>query len=74
MSFTEYESYDALGLAELVRNRDVSALEVVDAAIARAEALNPTLNAIVFKAFVASRERATYANTPSLVAGLPTLL
>lgn len=74
MSFAEYDSYDALGLAELVRNRDVSALEVVDAAIARAEALNPTLNAIVFKTFDAARERARDAKTDGLFAGVATFL
>lgn len=74
MSFAEYEDYDALGLAELVRSRDVSALEVVDAAIARAEALNPTLNAIVFKAFDTAREWAKNSKTDRLFAGVPTVL
>jgi amidase len=74
MSFAEYEKYDALGLAELIRNRDVTALEVVDAAIARAEALNPALNAIVFKAFDSARERAKNIRAEGLFAGVPTLL
>ena len=33
--------HDALGLAELVRRREVSPLELLEAAIARAEELNP---------------------------------
>jgi hypothetical protein len=35
---------DALGLAEMVRRRAVSPAELLEAAIARAEALNPRLN------------------------------
>ena len=44
--FAEYENYDALGLAQLVRDGDVSAGEVLDAAIARAGARNPQINAL----------------------------
>ena len=38
---------DATAQAELVRRREVSPLELVEAAIARIERLNPTLNAFV---------------------------
>ena len=37
MSVTEYASYDAVGLAELVRKREVSPTELVEAAIERIE-------------------------------------
>ena len=47
MSFAEYERYDGLGLAELVRDRQVTAGELVEAALARIEARNPALNAVV---------------------------
>ena len=40
----EFESYDALGLAELVARGEVSAGELLDAAMARADRYNPTLN------------------------------
>jgi amidase len=46
-SMGEYESYDALGLAQLVRSRQISAEELVAAAIERIEARNPGLNAVV---------------------------
>ncbi len=59
MGFSEYDRYDALGLAELIAKKAVSAREVVDAAIARAEALNPALNAVVFEAYEQAREIAT---------------
>lgn len=45
--FSEYDRYDALGLAELVRAGEVSARDLLDEAIARREAVNPKLNAIV---------------------------
>ena len=47
MSFDEYRSKDALGLAKLVRDGEVSALEVLELAITRANAVNPTINCIV---------------------------
>jgi amidase len=74
MAIREYENYDGLGLAELVANKDVKPIELVDEAIARAEALNPRLNAIVFKAYDRAREAAMNAATDGLFAGVPTLL
>jgi len=38
------DTHDALGLADLVRRREVSALELLDASIERVEALNPRFN------------------------------
>ena len=43
----DYARYDALGLAELIRSGQVSALEVTEEAIRRIETLNPSVNAIV---------------------------
>jgi amidase/6-aminohexanoate-cyclic-dimer hydrolase len=40
----DYENYDALGLAELVRNKDVSPAELLDAALTRAEAAQARVN------------------------------
>jgi Asp-tRNA(Asn)/Glu-tRNA(Gln) amidotransferase A subunit family amidase len=45
--FAEYERYDALGLADLVRRRQVTAEELLDAALARVAARNPVVNAVV---------------------------
>lgn len=47
--FEEYREYDGLGLAELVRGGEVSAGELLEAAIARTEAVNGELNAVVHK-------------------------
>src|SRR6185295_14630790 len=47
--FTEYEQYDALGLADLVRRKEVSPAELLDAAIERVEARNAAVNAVVMR-------------------------
>ena len=49
MAFKEYGSYDAIGLAELVRNKQVSAAELLDEAIARTARVDPQINAVVVK-------------------------
>ena len=49
--FAEYESYDALGLAALIKAGEVSATEVLEAAITRVEARNPAVNAVVTKLY-----------------------
>jgi len=45
--FAEYESHDAVGLAGLVRAGKVSPTELLEAALERAAARNPAVNAIV---------------------------
>jgi amidase len=42
MKFEEYRRQDAISLAGLITNREVSAMEVLETAIARAEQINPT--------------------------------
>jgi len=54
----EYESFDGLGLAELVRRREVSAAEVLETALERVERLNPALNAIVTPLYEEARKTA----------------
>ena len=45
-TFAEYERYDATGLADLVRRRQISAGELLEAAIERVEARNGAVNAV----------------------------
>lgn len=47
MKLADYVSYDALGLAELVRNRDASPQELLAAAEAACEQVNPKINAVI---------------------------
>jgi len=75
---------DAVGTAEAIRSGRMTALEAVDAAVGRAEAVEPRLNAIVTEAFGRARESARgplagpFAGVPTFikdlddVRGLPT--
>jgi Asp-tRNA(Asn)/Glu-tRNA(Gln) amidotransferase A subunit family amidase len=55
---SDYLAHDAIGLAELVKRREVSARELLDAAISRVEAVNTAINAIVLKDYETARKRA----------------
>jgi len=72
--FSEYASRDALGLAALVRKGDVSSLELVEAAIARAEAVNGRINAVVQKSYDRARKLAQNGAREGPFAGVPFLL
>lgn len=72
-SFTEYPNYDGLGLARLVRERLVTPLELVEAAIAQIEAHNPTLNAVVLPMYQQARAAAEMSPAGPF-AGVPMLL
>lgn len=56
--FPEYDDLDATALAELTSSGAVSPQEVLEAAIERAEARNPQLNAIVAPLYGRARARA----------------
>lgn len=47
MAFSEYDKFDALGLAELVKKGGVTPSELLDEALIRAEQVNPRINAII---------------------------
>lgn len=72
--FAEYTAYDGLGLAELIRKRQVSAREVVEAALARIEALNPKINAVVTSLADTALAEADRPLGPGPFAGVPFLL
>jgi amidase len=54
--------HDAVGLAGLLRRREVSAREVLSAHIDRIEAFDPAINAIVTRTFDAARAKAAAAD------------
>jgi amidase len=74
MSFDDYARYDALGLAELVQKGEVSALELVDAAIERIERHNGALNAVVYKAYDEARQVAKSDLPAGPFRGVPFLI
>jgi amidase len=55
---------DATALAGLVRKRETSPLELIDAAIARIQKLNPQLNAVVWERFEKARGEARSRDLP----------
>jgi amidase len=70
----EYERYDGLGLAELVRRREVTAAEVLEAAIERIEARNPVVNAVVARLYDEARKAITAGLPSGPFTGVPYLL
>src|SRR5436189_3074883 len=66
---------DATAQAELVRQRHVSPRELVDAAIARIERVNPQLNAVIIQRFEKARAEAAAPDLPDgPFRGVPFLL
>src|SRR5499427_4135310 len=72
--FAEYDQYDGLGLAELVRRREVSPDEVLEAAIARVEARNPAINAVVSRLYDEARAAMRAGLPAGPFTGVPYLL
>ncbi len=71
--FKEFDQYDALGLAELVGKGEVSASELLEESIARAERVNPRINAIIRPMYDIARVRAK-ENHDGPFSGVPFLL
>ncbi len=65
---------DATAQAELVRNGELRAIELVDAAIGRIEQLNPEINAVIATFYERAREQAAAAPVDTPFAGVPFLL
>jgi amidase len=71
----ELAALDAVAQAGLVRRREVTSLELVDAAIARIERHNPALNAVIVPLFEAARAAARSPALPDgALRGVPFLL
>src|SRR5258708_25578002 len=63
--------YDAVGLAMLVRTKQVTPGELVEETIRKIEAINPKLNAVIYKVYERARERAAAALGNGPFAGVP---
>ena len=71
---TIYDRYDGLGLAEVVRNKEVKPAELVEEAISRIEKLNPLLNAVIHEMYDQARETAVSNLPDGPFCGVPFLL
>jgi amidase len=74
MRFPEYDRLDALALAALVARREVSARDLLEAAIERADARGAGLNAIVARYDAEARARAAGPLPSGPLSGVPFLL
>ncbi|MBW2041192.1 MAG: amidase [Deltaproteobacteria bacterium] len=72
--FHDYAQYDGLGLAELVRKKEVHPKELITAAIHRIEDLNPQLNAVIHKMYDLARKTAEGNLPDGPFKGVPFLL
>ena len=63
ITLDEYTQHDALGLAELVRRKEVQAEELLEVAISAIEQIDPKINAVVIRLYDRARE--------GIAAGLP---
>ena len=68
---------DATGVADAIRAGRVSRADVIEAAIARTEAVNSALNGLAYEAFAQARETASSASAgaaDSFFGGVPTFI
>jgi amidase len=73
-TFKEYSKYDGVGLAQLVANKEISAIELAEAAIGAIERINPTLNAVIYPMFEQGKAQARQIDITSPLAGVPFLI
>jgi len=72
--FAEYEKYDALGLAELVKKKEVTPEQLLEAAIERVEARNPAINAVTMKLYDYGRKAIADGLPDGAFRGVPYLM
>ncbi|MDA1357788.1 MAG: amidase [Proteobacteria bacterium] len=70
----EFAKYDALGLAELVKNKDVKPIELVEAAIGRIESVNDKLGCVNIENYENARAQAEGVVPDGPFSGVPLLL
>ena len=74
MAFKEYGNYDGVGLADLVRQKQVTAAELLDEAIARTARVDPDINAVVVKHYDYARRQIDNGLPDGPFTGVPFLL
>jgi amidase len=74
MAFKEYGSYDGVGLADLVRKKQVSAKELLDEAIVRTARVDPQINAVVVKHYDHAQRQIDNGLADGPFTGVPFLL
>jgi amidase len=70
-SRSDLSSYDAMGLAELIRTKQIAPGDAVEDTIRKIETVNPTLNAVVYKTYDRARQRTAEPIGNGPFAGVP---
>ncbi|ART75451.1 amidase [Sutcliffiella horikoshii] len=73
MKREEYKKYDGLGLAELVKKKEVKPIELLEMAVSEIETQNPQLNAVIHRMYEQARAAAEIVPIGQF-AGVPILL
>jgi Asp-tRNA(Asn)/Glu-tRNA(Gln) amidotransferase A subunit family amidase len=74
MNQADYQALDAVGLAQLIARGEVTALEALDAALARAAAVNSDINAITYDMADQARSQVKVEAPNGPLGGVPFLL
>jgi amidase len=74
MAFREFGDYDAVGLAALVRDKQVTARELLDEAVARTARIDPQINAVVVKHYDHAERQIDAGLADGPFTGVPFLL
>lgn len=72
--FDEFMQFDAIGLSELIKTKQVSPSELIDIVIKRIEYFNPKINAVNIKLYERAKANVLKTNTSSIFAGVPVLI
>jgi amidase len=73
-AFEDYANYDGLGLAQLVREKQVKPSELLEEAVRSIEQLNPQINAVIHKMYDLARQAAENDLPDGPFSGVPFLL
>jgi amidase len=74
MKFSEYIQYDGIGLADLIRRKEITPHELLETTIRTIEELNPSLNAVVNKMYDHARRYVDKGLPEAPFSGVPFLL
>lgn len=74
IEFDDYARHDAVGLAALIRSGELGPIEVLEAALARIDAVNPRLGAVVRDRRDRARVEAVAIDRAASLAGVPFLV
>ena len=72
--FKEFDQFDGLGLADLIRKKEVSPAEICEEVITRIERVNPKLNAVITPMYDLARKAIQEPLPECPFAGVPFLL